>query len=354
MPQKYINPFPWTDEVRRRAGNSRSNWPSATPEPTPTSKHVYYTIGDVEVDAETWNKYSQRDYDLGGGVPITLRGVQLRATSKEMAALDPAEAAEAKRIIAKIVSEITGKGVKNMNKPNTAKEYMDALKEVYNESRASYVDLQKKLDEAKRKLDAATKDFNTASGSEKQLNEALMNSAQQELRATEEYTRRERRNILGAFNSKTRKLREEFSSFLDGFYSAAPENLDNATVELLRSGICTPREMLRFSEANSGNPTMLRVIGSYAEKMLTSRSSPEDKAYLLPVTQRAAAAQTGDREMRIFDDAAAVLQRGIGDNPGVSDKMHETFCEGRWPEFLSNMESLSGSGTPAPAEESQE
>lgn len=339
MPATYRHVRTW-EEIQRqnkRTGLSdilRQRAQQSTP------GHIY-TIGDVEVDSDTWDKYSQGDYDLGDGVPRNLRAVKLWATSKEMAALDPTGAAEAKRIIARITAEITGKGEKNMSKPTTARGYLDALKEVYNESRAVYDALQKKLDTAQANCDKAQEDSRKASGTEKTLAEARLNVARGELQIAKEEHQAAYRDMAANHNQRVNALREEFAAFLNDHYSANPDKLDNAAMQLLTSGICTPAELSHLAQRYGDNPTMLRIIGSYAAKMKDSkRNSPEDTRTIYTVEGMARAAKDGSREMKIFDDAAASLMYGLGENAQVSQKMHESICEGRWADFQNNMDNV--------------
>ena len=336
MPAKYKSPWPWAEESRRKANAVAVH--RVRPEPEQLSPRHIYTIGDVEEDSDTWDKYSQGDYDLGDGVPRNLRAVKLWA---EMAALDPAGAAEAKRIIARITAEITGKGEKNMSKPTTARGYLDALKEVYNESRAAYDALQKKLDMAQANYDKAQEDSRKASGNEKALAEARLNVARGELQIAKEEHRAAYRDMAASHNQRVNALREEFSAFLNDHYSANPDKLDNAAMQLLTSGICTPAELSNLAQRYGDNPTMLRIIGSYATKMKDSkRNSPEDTRSIYTVEGMARAAKDGSREMKIFDDAAASPMYGLGENAQVSQKMHESTCEGRWADFQNNMDNV--------------
>lgn len=337
MPARYISPFPEAEAQRRRANNAaRRHTFQQEPEKPPV-----YTIGNIQVDAPTWKKYNRSDYTLNDAIYRDLKGVQLWATSQELAENFPEQAAEAKRIIAKITAEITGKGEKNMSKPTTARGYLDALKEAYNESRAAYDALQKKLDTAQANYDKAQEDSRKASGTEKTLAEARLNVARGELQIAKEEHRSAYRDMTASHNQRVNALREEFSAFLNDHYSANPDKLDNAAMQLLTSGICTPAELSHLAQRYGDNPTMLRIIGSYAAKLKDSkRNSKEDTRSIYTVEEMARAAKDGSREMKIFDDAAASLMYGLGENAQVSQKMHESICEGRWADFQNNMDNL--------------
>ncbi len=77
-------------------------------------------------------------------------GVRLYATSAELAAEYPERAEAAKKIIAEITAEITGKETKKaMKETTTARGYVDALHQIYTESRDNYAAQCKKVEEKK-------------------------------------------------------------------------------------------------------------------------------------------------------------------------------------------------------------
>ncbi len=61
--------------------------------------------------------------------------------------------------------------------------------------------------------------------------------------------------------------RKELAAAVGEAFRADPAQIDTATLELLKSGICTPDEYgaLLHKAAEDGNPTMCRLIGRYAE-----------------------------------------------------------------------------------------
>ena len=58
---------------------------------------------------------------------------------------------------------------------------------------------------------------------------------------------------------------KEFKAQLRADQTADPTKLDMATVELMRSGICTAQDLQSFATRFSGNPTMLRLISQKAK-----------------------------------------------------------------------------------------
>ena len=62
-------------------------------------------------------------------------------------------------------------------------------------------------------------------------------------------------------------IRGELAADLDKSLAVDPDALDSNTMELMKAGVLTPTDYQRLSE-KAGNATMLRVIGSFAEKAL--------------------------------------------------------------------------------------
>lgn len=86
--------------------------------------------------------------------------------------------------------------------------------------------------------------------------------------AAEEELRMLRRSMEdGSYRQQIKELRKELEISLDKAFRVDPEKIDNATLELLKSGICTPNEYAVFlnKAIDGGNPTMARLICKYAE-----------------------------------------------------------------------------------------
>lgn len=65
---------------------------------------------------------------------------------------------------------------------------------------------------------------------------------------------------------KIPEIRAELQKLIEADLSANPDHLDGNTMELLKSGILKPEEYARLLERFNDNPTMVRMIGRYAEE----------------------------------------------------------------------------------------
>ena len=63
-------------------------------------------------------------------------------------------------------------------------------------------------------------------------------------------------------------IREELAADLNKSLAVDPDALDTNVMALLEAGVLTPTDFQRLSEKAGNNATMLRVIGSFAEKAL--------------------------------------------------------------------------------------
>lgn len=75
-----------------------------------------------------------------------------------------------------------------------------------------------------------------------------------------------RRAMDESYRRQIAELRGELVAALDEAFRADPQQIDNATLELLKSGICTPAEYAALLDKAlaSDNHTMARLIGKYA------------------------------------------------------------------------------------------
>lgn len=73
--------------------------------------------------------------------------------------------------------------------------------------------------------------------------------------------------------TKVDAIGEELAEEIRNDYGVKPEDVDQNTLELLKSGIVTAEEYVRmFNQAN--NPTMKRLIARYAEENATEETRP--------------------------------------------------------------------------------
>ena len=75
-----------------------------------------------------------------------------------------------------------------------------------------------------------------------------------------------RKKLIEDYPREIKSLRGELEEALTSAFRVDPAKIDNATMELLKSGVCTPDEYaFLFKKArDANNATMARLIGKYA------------------------------------------------------------------------------------------
>lgn len=93
---------------------------------------------------------------------------------------------------------------------------------------------------------------------------------------------------MKAGKSELDRIKKVLAADIESSYAADPTQMDSATVELLKSGILKASEYERLYNhaAKAGNPTMMRLIGKYANDRATDEQKnllPVDRSVLLSI-----------------------------------------------------------------------
>ena len=192
---------------------------------------------------------------------------------------------------------------------------------------------------AKRLNEAAKEAFEEYAKAEKVYQAAEYNKRKMAWNATAEdktiaeaqliKARNELKKAQGAMISATgtmKGIRGELAEALGRAYTANPEDINPNTMELLRSGILTPAEYVKLANGaiSSGNNTMLRLIGSYAEKYGNENRDAltmDERGALYSVVSRAKGS-TGAAELEAYDNLVYTFER-CANNPHMIDKWDE-------------------------------
>lgn len=319
----------------RKRGRSSEDYKRRSWMPEPV-KPVDRRIFGYEVDTATFKKYNHQNYSIGFAF-CDLVGVERWATDPERAEKFPERAAEAKQIMERIIAEITGKDMKTMKTPRTAADFIDALNDIYTETRNQYTALNDGVVKAEKQLERAQE---KAKGGDN-IAQARLEVARADLREAQDACRNAYGKMMDGYDARVKELRGQLANHLNKHYAASPDKLDAATMQLLGSGICTPDELVSLVERHKDCPTMVRIIGSYADKMIQDRGKMrhEDVAALQTVSGYATAAKNGDREMAIFDSAASATQYGLGKNYDHATRM-DSHMGGWFDDFKQNLNNL--------------
>lgn len=157
-----------------------------------------------------------------------------------------------------------------------------------------------------------------ATQEDKTLAEAGLIEARNNLKKAQE--------TLSSVAVELKGIRGELAESLGRAFTANPEDIDPNTMELLRSGILTPAEYVKLANGaiSSGNNTMLRLIGSYAEKYGNENRealSLDERGALYGVASRAKGS-TGAAELGTFDNLVNTFER-CANNPAMIDHWDE-------------------------------
>ena len=289
-------------------------------------------------------------WDLGDGVSRSIYGVRIYATSADIAENYPELAARAKDLYAQIGREIysknDGKEDEVMSNPKTASDFLRELQTIYTETRSQYATLNENVVKAEKQLERAQE---KARGGDN-IAQARLEVARADLREAQDAFRIEYGKMMNDYNARVKELRGQFADHLNKHYAASPDKLDANTMALLNSGICSPDELVSLVERHKDSPTMVRIIGSYADKMIENRRNMEPGKInaLQTVRNYAAVAKNGNREMEIFDTAVSTAAYGLGKDYDRATRM-DSHVDGWFHDFKNQIVNL----PVAPAEDNE-
>ena len=127
-------------------------------------------------------------------------------------------------------------------------------------------------------------------------------------------------------------MRGELAAEIESAYSVDPAQLDNNTLELLKSGILSGSEYAKLLNAAqaAGNPTMVRLIGKYAQDAADAAATKYGQSDRAAAELRAVAyqskANTGSAHLEAFDYLADVYRR-CTNNPAMIGHWDELTAE---------------------------
>lgn len=225
-----------------------------------------------------------------------------------------------------------------MSTPKKSVEFIAALEELYNNHRAEYSELEKKLNRAKDNQERCEKEREKNPGD--RLVSAKYDVAKGEYLIAQDDFRKAVRNLQYKHNTAVKELRGQFATFLDESYAANPEALDTGTMALLNSDICSPAELQKLAERHANNPTMLRLIAAQAKKIRNRKTmSTADSAICVALTETGHTVKNGDRELAVFDNAVSACERGLQTDAHIAERMHNHIV-GWFGDFKNQVETL--------------
>lgn len=133
------------------------------------------------------------------------------------------------------------------------------------------------------------------------------------------------RKALVAGKDEIHAIAGELKAAIDADTRINPADLDMATVEILKSGVLRPEEYRDLVERNANNPTMARMIGSYAAQRAETTTNHQERIMLLNAVE-ASKQMDGSDYLDSFNGLCVIYEKTAG-NP---------MMIGHWDELTSN------------------
>lgn len=270
-----------------------------------------YYIFEREVDKKTFDKYKDQTFEVGG-VKRNLLGVGVWATSREIAEACPEEAAEAKAIYDRILSEISTVAPKK----KTFHSFLEDLQTIYQEEVANY-------NAAQNAFSIAEKDYN-ATMADRTAPEHIKLIARGDYERAKLTLEQDRSSVQDRYNARVKELRQQMADFTADVYRATPDRIDQGAMQLLNTGIMSADEMEHLASKYRDNPPMMRIIGQYAKQKAESFGTFDaDKARNYRVLgHKLCSVADGGEVLRNFDAMATFGRNGLGKDARIA-KIHE-------------------------------
>lgn len=273
-----------------------------------------YRLLGHEVDKATYEKFTGRKYSFMDRC-LDLDGVHFWATCDEIAEKLPEYAAEARKIIAQIESEIGVQAKAPAKQKKTFHSFLEGLQTIYKEELANYNAVQDAFEIARKEYEATQADRNAP--------EHIKLIARGDYERAKLTYEQDRLKAQDSYNSRVKELRQKMTEFTANLYRATPERIDQSAVQLLNTGIMSADEMDHLASQYRDNPPMMRIIGEYAlRKAQTFGSRDKDKAWGYESLGRKLSNITDNgNALAGFDQMADYGRDGLGKDAAIA-KIH--------------------------------
>ena len=202
---------------------------------------------------------------------------------------------------------------------------------------AAFLAARKEYADAYEKLQKAEADRAEASlwREEKYIGENAARKARAEadyLAAKAEFDAANNR-VWGELNRQRAELRAGLQKELRADGAASPDAIDGNALELLKSGIMTPDDYYALLDKYDNNPTMLRMIGKYAQDAADDMT--DDRAARGALLQVSQACKDGQSSvMRTWDGLSQIVDYCSGQAHGRKGSPGYVISMGKWWEQL--------------------
>lgn len=203
-------------------------------------------------------------------------------------------------------------------------EFGTDLKAAFVEARERYANALEKVEDAERMLSRAkgdtahTADVVAANIAQR---EALLSIAKANLKA-------ENSAAWIKFSVIKNRLTAELREAVAADNAVNPNDVDAATMELLKSGVCRGSDFEALARRFDGNNTMTRLIGKYASDAAQTATDASERGQLLSIASTARTASDGILEA--WDSICSMCdacsgQRVPNADPAYVLRMHAAF-----------------------------
>ena len=133
---------------------------------------------------------------------------------------------------------------------------------------------------AMKKAEDAQRDYPERSGFVSAEYAAKATRAKADVLEAKEQLKAAQRNMLDV-ETRIQGIKKDLAADLERSFYADPEKIDSATMDLLKSGILKPAEYVHlYEQANTDdNPTMMRIIGKYAQDVVDAPDAQNKMDY---------------------------------------------------------------------------
>lgn len=202
----------------------------------------------------------------------------------------------------------------------------------------AFVTAQREYTDAWEKLQKAEKERSDAQQwrQEKYIGENAARKARAEadyLAAKVEFEATSSR-VWDEMNDKRRELRVELQRETKADGLANPDAIDPNGLELLKSGVLTPDDYCGLVDKYDSNPTMLRLVGRYAQE--AAENLTDDRTARGALLQVAVVCKNGQSSvMRAWDSLSSIVDYCSGQAHGRKGTPGHVVSMSKWWEELS-------------------
>ncbi len=263
-----------------------------------------YEILGIPVSKEIYEKYTSQRYSMNGE-SWNFFSVKEVGTSAEIAEIEPELANAARDVLNQIKQEVfteIGRSDKYVAKRHADfKGYISEAKEIYEKC-------LKKLEEIESRYQRESQEAKNEKAEHK-ADPLRTNIAEMRLNLAEENHRLGIRDTKTAMNDALAEVRNALEAHLQSFYTASPDKVDRAALDLMQSGLLTGDEVENMAERYRDNVTMLRYIGKYAKENEGTGSGKDKKLTILAYKLKTENLIRGGAEMKVFDDFLNIIKK---------------------------------------------